>query len=64
MQEGLSTGTGARGLGSGFSGPIFSGPPDCHIPVSSIYAFDFHEVSDDPPEHFDFGAIREMEQKS
>jgi hypothetical protein len=64
MREGLSTALASGWPGSGLSGPVFSGPHDCHIPVSSIYAIDFHEVSEDPPEHFDFGAIREMEQKS
>ena len=29
MRVGLSTGPGAKGPGSGLSGPIFSGPDDC-----------------------------------
>src|SRR5690606_33314123 len=35
MREGLSTGHGARWLGSGLSGPTFSGPDDCADLVNS-----------------------------
>ena len=41
MRVGLSTGPGAGRPGSGLSGPIFSGPHDCHVPVLISHAIDF-----------------------
>ena len=54
MRERLSTGSGAGWLGSGLSGPIFSGPDDCASLVNSSQVIEFKEFNILPAERFDF----------